>query len=311
MKLFMKNIKYLFLTFILVLFIFNIKIVILSSKEASLLFFNKIFITIFPFIILSDILIYYDYHIFLKNTIGKFISKLFNIDPNVSIIFILSILTSTPNNAVFIKDMLDNNEIDNDTANKILTFTYFPSISFIIGSIGISIYKSFKIGFILWILCLFYNILIGIFTRSKIKFNRSNIKRSLKEKDDFFNILKKSIIKGINTSIIILGNLIIFTIIINLLNKYLNINNVLYAIISGFLEMTSGIVSINSLNINLNYKFILTFLILSFSGLSILFQSRSILSDYKINIKRTLIIKLVFSIIISLVLWCVTTCCST
>jgi len=293
MKLFIKNI---FLTLILILFILNIKIVINSTYDASILFFNKIFISVFPFIILSDILIYFDYHIFLRNSIGKFISKLFNIDPNVSIIFILSLLTSTPNNAIYIKDMLDNNEIDISTANKIINYTFFPSLSFVIGTVGLSIYNSFKIGLILWLLILIYNILIGLFLR-KEKTNFIN-KTTIKKKDNFFNMLKKSIIKGINSSIIILGNLIIFTIVINILNKYLNINDILFTILTGLLEMTSGIVNIKNLNININYKILLTFLILSFSSISIIFQSRSILSNYKINIKKTLIIKLVFSTII-------------
>ena len=47
------------------------------------------------------------------------------------------------------------------------------------------------------------------------------------------------------------------------------------------------------------------FLILSFSSISIIFQSRSILSNYKINIKKTLIIKLVFSIRTYFILWCI------
>ncbi len=302
MKLFIKNI---FLTLILILFILNIKIVINTSKEASILFFNKIFISIFPFIILSDILIYFDYHIFLKNTIGKFISKLFNIDPNVSIIFILSLLTSTPNNAIYIKDMLDNNEIDISTANKIINYTFFPSISFVIGTIGVSIYNSFKIGLILWLLIFIYNILIGLFLRKE---NNNFINKTIiKKKETFFNMLKDSFIKGLNTSFIILGNLIIFTIVINLSNKYLNMNDILFAFISGLLEITSGIMNISNLNIDLSYKLIFTFLIISFSSISVLFQAKSVLYEYNINIKRTLIIKLVFSILISLLLWCITT----
>ena len=196
--------------------------------------------------------------------------------------------------------MLDNNEIDLQTANKIINYTFFPSISFIIGTIGLFIYNSFNIGLILWILIFFYNILIGLFLR-KEKSDYTN-KLIIKKKDTFFSFLKKSIIKGINTSIIILGNLIIFSIIINILNKYLNVNNVLFSFISGLLEITSGVININNLNISLNDKIIFTFLILSFSSISILFQAKSIFSEYKINIKRTLIIKLVFSIIISLLL---------
>ena len=291
----MKKLKYLFLSFILIVFIFNINIVIESTKYSSILFFNKIFITIVPFIILSDILIYFDYHIFLKNTIGKFLSKLFNIDPSTSIIFILSILTCSPNNAIFTKDMLNNDEIDINTANKIMCFTYFQSIPFVIGTIGVELFKSFKIGLFLYFIMLINNIMIGLFLRRE----KSNyvLKNNVKNKSSFFEVLKNSIMKSINTSLIILGNLIVFTIIVNLITKYISIKPYILSILTGLLELTSGIISVSKLNIPFNIKFALTSLILNFSSLSILFQSFSILSDYKINIKKTLTIKLIFSII--------------
>ena len=67
------------------------------------------------------------------------------------------------------------------------------------------------------------------------------------------------------------------------------------------LEMTSGIFMISNLNINLSQKILLTSFILNFSGLSIIFQTTSILNKYKINIKKILIIKLIFSIMILLI----------
>ena len=297
----MKKYKYILLSLVLILFIINIKLVISSTYNASLLFFNKVFVSIFPFIILCDILIYFDYHIFLKNTIGKFISKIFNIDPSTSIIFILSILTSHPANSVYIKDMLDNNEIDINTANKILCFTYFPSISFVIGTIGIGLYNSFKIGIILYLFCFLNNVLIGIFLRKdkSISINRNNISKD----KNLFDTLRKSILKGINTSMIILGNLIIFTIISNLLIKYISIDKSFISIISGILELTNGIVSISSLNRNIIIKLTITLFILCFSGFSIIFQSISILNVYKINIKKILTMKLVFSIFTSLLFY--------
>ena len=60
----MKKIKYVILTIIFIIFIINIDIVITSVKSASIIFFNKVFVSIFPFIILSDILYYYNYHLF-------------------------------------------------------------------------------------------------------------------------------------------------------------------------------------------------------------------------------------------------------
>lgn len=293
--------KEILLTIILILFLFNLDIVIESVINSSYLFFNKVFVCIFPFIILSNILIYYNYHIFLSKTIGKFISKIFNIDENSTIVFILSILTSAPSNSIYINDLLDKGIINESEANKVLIFTYFPSIAFIIGSIGISIYNSFKIGLILLISNYLCNIAIGIFLR-KNNYKHNIIKENT-NKEDFFVMLKGSILKGFNTSFIILGNIIIFTIISNLITSYINLNPIINSILSGILEMTGGINSISNLNISISIKIVLTSFLLNFSGLSIIFQSKSILSNYKINIKKILIIKLVFSIIFSLLLY--------
>lgn len=290
-----KKLKYIMLTLILIIFILNIKIIINSTYEASLLFFKKVFITIFPFIILCDFLIYFNYHIFIKGIFGKIINKIFNIDSNTSIIFILSIFSSHPSNAIYIKNLLDNKIIDIKVANRILIYTYFPSIAFVIGVIGVSLYNSFKVGLMLWIICFINNILIGLFLRKDNDY--IEIINNESKNISFFECFKLSIIKAINTSFIILGNLIVFTIIINLIVHYISINPTILSILTGFLELTSGVISISLLDIPFNVKFALTSLILNFSSLSILFQSFSILSSYKINIKKTLTIKLMFSII--------------
>lgn len=295
-----KKLKYIVLTLVLIVFILNIEVVINSTYDASVLFFKKVFISIFPFIVLCDILIYFNYHLFIKKIFGKVINKIFNIDSNTSIIFILSVLTSHPSNAVYIKNLLDNKLIDIKTANRILIYTYFPSIAFVIGVIGISLYNSFKIGLLLWIICFINNIFIGLYLRKDNSYIESITNET--KNISFFECFKLSIVKAINTSFIILGNLIVFTIIINLLVKYVSINSTILSILTGFLELTSGVISISKLSIPFNIKFALTSLILNFSSLSILFQSFSILSDYKINIKKTLTIKLMFGIIIFLLL---------
>ena len=295
----MKTIKPIFLTLTLIIFLFNLDIVINSTLSASYLFITKVFVSIFPFIILSDILFYFNYDLFLKKIFGNIISKLFNVSKSTSIIYVLSILTSHPTNSVYIKEMLDRKEIDENDINKILLTTYFPSIAFVIGTIGIGIYHSIKTGIFLYLTILIKNILIGIFLRGK---NLSKEIQSIKKNNiTLQETISNSIIKGINISYTILGNIIIFTIIVNLLNNYLNINSTILSLMSGMFEMTSGIFMISNLNINLSQKILLTSFILNFSGLSIIFQTTSILNKYKINIKKILIIKLIFSIMILLI----------
>lgn len=293
--------KCILLTFILIIFLLNINIVLTSVTDASVIFYTKIFVSVFPFIILSNILIYFNYHLFLNKIFKKPLNKLFNISSS-SIIFILSILSSMPSNSIYTKNLLDNKLINTTEANKILTFTYFPSISFMIGTVGYKMFNNIKIGILLLLSNYIYNILIGIYLRKdKINFTLEN-KNSI-NKTSFFDMLTNTILNAFKTCAIILGNLIIFIIIINILNKYLNINNTLLSILSGLLELTTGSNMLSLLDININLKIALTSLIINFSGLSILFQSKSILNDYNINIKRILIIKLIFSIIISILLY--------
>ena len=289
--------KNIFISIFLIIFIFNIRIVMDSVKYASSLFIEKIFISTFPFMILSDILFYFDYHIFLKDSfVGRFISKIFNIDGSSASVVIFSIFTSQPNNSVYIKNMLDNNLIDIKSANKLLCFTYFPSISFVIGTIGIFMLNSFKLGLFLYLNCLFNNILIGLYLRNEISISYGN---KVLEKDTFLNTVKTSIIKSFNNLYIILGNIIIFTIIIDLISFLLNIDNLFIVLISVILEITNGINNIILSDVSLISKLVLISFALNFSGFSILFQSFSILSNYKINIKKILVIKLIFSIISS------------
>ena len=49
--------------------------------------------------------------------------------------------------------MLDNNEISVNNASNLLCYTYFPSISFVIGSIGIGLYNNYKFGLFLYLIC--------------------------------------------------------------------------------------------------------------------------------------------------------------
>lgn len=300
----MKKIKYVILTIIFIIFIVNIDIVITSVKSASIIFFNKVFVSIFPFIILSDILYYYNYHLFLKDNIGALISKIFNINSKSSSIFLLCLFTSHPGNAIYIKNMLDNDEISLNDASNLLCYTYFPSIAFVIGTIGINLYGSYRFGLYLYLICLINNILIGIFLRNKNDNIDSDI--VINNNSNIFDVISSSIMKGINTSFIILGTLIIFTIIINLILRYVNINPYILGIFSGILELTSGVIKISDVSSSINNKFLLTVFILCFSSLSILFQSFTILSKYKINIKKILIVKLIFSIISTFIIYLIT-----
>lgn len=296
--------KNLFITLFLILFFKHSYLIINIVRDTTILFFNKIFISLFPFMILSEILFYFDYHIFLSKTpLGKLLNKLFNSNEITSSIFIFSILSSSPNNAIYIKNMLDNKQINEEEATNILCYTHFPSIIFVTTTIGILIFNDIKIGIILYLNCILNNILIATFLRKNKIISQNQIKT---KKESFINTLKNSILKSINNLYIILTTIIIFSIILNILKLTLNLNTKTILLLSSILELSNTINIISNINLNTQLKLLITSFSLNFSTLSILFQSFQILSNYKINIKKILIIKLIFSLITSLSLYILT-----
>lgn len=293
-----------FIILIEILILFNPKTLVSSSKDAINLFVNKLFISLFPFFVLNKILINYNLPYYISKLKLNIISKLLNINNSYISIIILSLLTGMPSNAEYIKDYLDKGIISLSEAKKLLIITFFPSPVFVITVIGYLGFNSIFIGVILLLLIYLFNFLLGLIIRNK--YNNSfinNNKLKIINNKKFMLILKESIFSSLSSLMIILGNIIIFSIILGLLNNYLNLSPVSNSIISSLLELTNGIKKISDLSTNFNIKFSFCVFALTFSSLSIHFQVSSILSDYNINFSKILLYRLLSSIIFSLTLY--------
>ena len=121
----------------------------------------------------------------------------------------------------------------------------------------------------------------------------------IKKNKNFMSSLKESIHSSFESLMIILGNIIMFSILVGLLNKYLNLNIYLETIFTSLLELSNGIKKISELITNFNNKFCLCLFALIFSGFSIHFQISSILSKYNINFLKIFLYRLIASIIVS------------
>lgn len=286
-----KNIIIILLIMILEIFILlNPNILITYSKDALKLFINKLFISLFPFFVLNKILIDYN--------LQYYISKSKKNNTSLSII-ILSMLSGMPSNAEYIKDYLDNNIISLKEAEKLLIITFFPSPVFVITVIGYLEFNNTFIGVILLSIVYLTNFVLYLLIKNKYKDNCSNNNLLIKKNKNFILSLKESIHSSFESLMIILGNIIIFSILVGLLNNYLNLNIYLESIITSLLELSNGIKKISDLITNFNIKFCLCLFALIFSGFSIHFQISSILSKYNINFLKIFLYRLEIAIIIS------------
>ncbi|MEG0799367.1 MAG: hypothetical protein RSD96_03080 [Bacilli bacterium] len=289
----MKKINLLIIVLIFICLI-NTSIIRSSTTYSLNIFINSIFLTSFPFLILSHI--YVHLNIVPSKLISNIFSYILNINPSSFNIIFLSMLCGYPSSAVYIKEYLNNKNISIEESTKLLICASFPNPMFVIGTIGTSLFKSSSTALVLLIISYISNLLIGILIRNKYPKYIKNYE-TISNNENMPLIIKNSIISSINTLLLILGNITIFIIILNLIMHYFVDIHLLKIIISMSLEMTSSIILINNTITNSVLKYALISFAINFGGISILSQVLSILSNYNINKKEIITYRLLVSLV--------------
>ncbi|MDD3453426.1 MAG: hypothetical protein PHN42_04070 [Bacilli bacterium] len=277
----------LLLLFFVVSIINNSNDVMYSINFSFVIWKNSIFPCLFPFFVLSDLLIHYGFVDFSSKMLSPIMNKLFKINKNVAFIFIMSMISGFPSSARYTRELYNKKLINDMEATKALIFTHFSNPLFILGTISISFIKNKKIGLFILIIHYLTNIIIGILFRNcyvdklNNELQANNIVKTNNNK--FSQILTNSIINSINSLLVIFGTISFFLVITTIIDKTIHINAYYQSIINGILEMTQGIKYVSILNISLKLKATLITMLLSFGGISVHMQVISFITDTKIK----------------------------
>lgn len=273
--------------------ILNSSSVIDSARFSFNMWKDNIFPTLFPFFVISNLLINYGFVEFIGEIFKPIMNKLFKMKGESSFVFILSMLSGFPSNAKYTLELYNNNIIDDKEATKLLTFTHFPNPLFVIGTVALTFLGNKFYGFIILASIYLSNIIIGIMYRfyhptndnSKINFKNAyyNMKKRYNSNKTFGVILTKTLIDSINMLLLILGTISLFLILNKIIVNVFGLNDYFRALTSSILEMTGGLKYTSILNIPIKLKIILTSMILAFGGLSIHTQIYSIICETKIK----------------------------
>lgn len=270
--------------------------------DGTILFIKNLLPNIFLFFIISDILNNYNIINYLS-PLGNIFSKLFKVSKEGTYVFFMSMLSGFPGNSKFIKELLDNNRINEQDANKLLTFTHFSNPLFIISTIGINFLHDKKIGFIILTSHFLTNIIIGLLFRNIYKYENKTLLKKESISLPFITLLKNSISNTFNSIIIIYGIIIFFFILTTIININLKLDYFHQTLLNGFIEMTNGLNMIKNLNFSIDIKASLMTFFISFGGFSIHMQVMSMLSNYKINYFIYFIARLLHASISSLLVY--------
>ena len=280
--------------YLIIISLFTILLFVLQDKvQASILascnlFITKVFPSLFPMFILTDLLIYLEMPELLAKMFGKLFRKVFHTSPYGAFMFFTSLFSGTPANAYIVKNLVEENKLTIDEANYVFSFSFFTNPLFYLTMLK-TIFKDSQIIIKLFLIPYISNLIVGFILRPK-QINNTRIIKNNKSKT-LIETLLESIKKSMNTMLIILGTITLFFILNAIINP---LNNPL---ISGLLEVSQGLKSLGLANLNLNVKQLYTLLFVCFGGLSIILQIKSILTDTNISLKTFIKARLIQTLI--------------
>ena len=302
----------LFLLFTLCLLLFS-KSNLPAVKSGLALWANSVVPSLFPFFVATELLMHTNIVTLLGNILNRYMQTLFNIRGEGSFAFIMGIISGYPVGAKIATNFRKNNICTKEECERLLSFTNNSGPLFIIGTVGILMFKNTTIGVLLFLTHILACITVGIIFRfwkyKKTSFEFSTKNSSIKIKNQtvsFSNlgeVLSQSITSSISTILLIVGFVVIFSSIISILKAsgllsffatlITPIFNILHIepdfaqpLIGGFLEITNGINAISNIACKkLSVNIILTAFLLGFGGISVLLQVLSITSKTDLSIK--------------------------
>ena len=276
---------------------------------------NNIFPSLFPFFVLSELLINYGFVELLSELFKPIMNSFFKVKGVCAFIFIMSIISGMPSNAKYVKELYLNGNIDEKEASKILMFTHFSNPLFLLGTVSILFLNNKEVGLLILICHYITNIIIGLLFRNyyptkeknhKIDFKKAILdmhNKRISQNKSFGSILTDSLINSVNTLLLILGVVTFFLIITTIIDKNINLNGFNQGVLNGLFEMTQGLKYISELSVPLKIKSVISTMIISFGGLSGHMQVMGILSDTKIKYLPFLTARIIHALISSLLIY--------
>ena len=260
----------------------NPSIIIDSGIGSISIFKTKLFPSIFPFFVLASLLLELGLATKISIKLNPLIRKIFHVEGNSSFIILVSLISGFPSGSKYIVESLKTKSISKDTANYLLTFTHFANPLFVLGTCGL-ILNSLSLAYKILIIQILSNLILGIILRPK-EIISSKITNNHQNKS-FLEALPKAINDAIKVLLFMLGSITFFMFFSKLLTSTLSLNPFFNTILTGILDMTSGISLVNTIDTTNYIKGLLVLTFITFGSFSVHLQVLNNIKEVDIDYK--------------------------
>lgn len=262
--------------------------IIESGNLALTIFKEKLFPSIFPFFVLSFLMLNLGISNYISILLEPIIYKIFHIKGNGCFVIMMSIISGFPSGPKYIAKLYQEKQITKEESHYLLLFTHFANPLFILGTCG-GLLKNMSLAFQILGCQLLANIIIGILLRPKKQQKEKNnrkekLKTAIKKQHDPLLIaLPDAINQSIEVLLFMLGSVTFFMFISKILSHLLQINSLTEAIITGILDLTSGISLTANLVLSTHTKALLMLTMITFGSFSVHLQVMNALRNTNLN----------------------------
>ena len=242
------------------------------------LWFSTLLPTLLPFLILSDILIRCHVTAYLPQSLAPVWKRLFSLSSSGICALFTGLLCGFPMGAKTTADLYREQKLSKEEAMYLLTFSNFPSPSFLASYLCIHTFQNRNLIFPVFLIVYLSGFLCSLFFRIRFPFSERSAKKEASESFPFGEILDASIMNSFEAITKLGGYIILFSVFQGILKKLLSGSTPLLLLFCSITELTTGIALLKNAPWPATVLFPLLLGLTASGGLCVTAQTKSMLT---------------------------------
>ena len=293
----------LFLFFCFALLLRRADVATSCMREGLALCVRAIVPSLFPFMVLSELLVATGTGECLTSPLARPLGKLLDLSPAGCSAVVLGLLCGFPVGARCAITSFEKGRMEREECERVLACSSIPSSAFLISTVGSTLWKNIRFGIFLYVCAVFSAILSGFLlhvvqkrrkSTREIPFSKSHIIPHFKAE------MLSSAIKNTTTSTLLVCAYVVFFATLGgafeIVLERFSASETMHAIVASLLELSGG-VSAASMISNQKLAKILTGATVGWSGISVHCQMLSLCDGHNLSTRQYVIAKLAQAVI--------------
>ena len=261
-----------------------------AGSSALTIFKEKLFPSIFPFFVLSFLLLNLGFAEKLSKLVEPLMMKIFHIQGKGAFVLLASIISGFPSGAKTIAALYQEKKLTKEEANYLLFFTHFANPLFVLGTCGILLGNQ-NYAYKIFICQLLSNFILGILLRPKLEKKKYSLETSNQDTSNysFLKALITAIKAAMDVLLFMLGSVTFFLFASQILLTFIDLPPFLEVIISGILDLTTGVSLTATIDVSSFFQAMIMLSFITFGSFSVHLQVINALQDKNLSYHNFLI----------------------